>query len=109
MIVSTTTPNHHLFPGRLVLFRFHVDSRLISPRRYTRWHRWNGSALAADWTPSGFLAEELYNHTGDNGSDFDAFPIGHANLADTGGAATTELQALRKVAEDFFRWRNYSQ
>lgn len=40
---------------------------------------WNGSALAPLW--SEVRAVELYNHTGDDGSDPDAFEI--VNLATT--------------------------
>ena len=30
--------------------------------RYTRWMRWNGTSLEADWSEDGLLGEELYWH-----------------------------------------------
>ena len=49
--------------------------------RYTRWLKWDGDALRGRWdlTPEG---EELYDHAGDDGSDFDKFPVGWRNLVD---------------------------
>lgn len=83
--------------------------------RYTRWMRWDGDALAVGldgWSdgpksaPTSLLGEELYDHTGDDGTDFDAFPLGHANLinaAAAGGQWAAELATLRLVLAKFFR------
>lgn len=42
--------------------------------RYTEWRRWNGSTLAAVWTPEGVHARELYDHRNETlyPTDFDA-------------------------------------
>jgi len=39
--------------------------------RYTEWRVWLG--LAADWSDAGLNSTELYDHQGDDGSDYDAF------------------------------------
>ena len=78
--------------------------------RYTRWMRWNGTALAVhpdgwldddDATPS-LLGEELYDHTGDDGTDFDKFPLGHSNLA-AKPAMAAQLKTHRAILASFFR------
>jgi hypothetical protein len=104
--------------------------------RYTRWVRWNKTALAGIWADDAvadgvdgadgadgggkliggggalnMLGEELYDHNGDDGSDFDAYPVGHSNLAATrrkDTAVATTIAVLRAVLEDFFRWRNFT-
>ena len=57
--------------------------------RLTLWLRWNGTALAAHW--DGPAAVELYNHTGDDGSDMDAFE--NENLADAIPGVAAGLRA----------------
>lgn len=39
----------------------------VADARYTEWRAWLGAELAADWTPAGLVAAELYDHTGDPG------------------------------------------
>lgn len=51
------------------------------------------------------LGEELYDHTGDDGTDFDKFPIGHANLAGR-PAMAAQLNTHRKILASFFRDKN---
>eukprot|EP00040_Diaphanoeca_grandis_P028836 m.167724 g.167724 ORF g.167724 m.167724 type:complete len:290 (+) comp31473_c0_seq5:207-1076(+) len=48
--------------------------------RATLWLPWNGTALSPIWdaTPEGV---ELYDYQGSNGSDFDSYPLLHANQA----------------------------
>eukprot|EP01050_Picozoa_sp_SAG11_P016852 SAG11_NODE_2350_length_3483_cov_3.342494_4_plen_175_part_00 len=41
--------------------------------RYTEWRLWQGHTLSADWSESGLLALELYNHTGNRGVGSSAF------------------------------------
>ena len=50
----------------------------------------------------GRLGEELYDHTGDDGTDFDQFPIGHANLAGRPTMAA-QLKTHRAILASFFR------
>ena len=40
--------------------------------RYTEWFRWDGEKERPKWH-AGLVARELYDHRGDDGSDFDAF------------------------------------
>ena len=40
------------------------------------------------------LGEELYDHTGDDGVDFDAFPLGHANMVTNSSYAAGLLELL---------------
>lgn len=44
---------------------------LLPCRRFTRWLLWNGTTLTADW--DGPYRDELYDHEGDDGTDFDSF------------------------------------
>ena len=75
--------------------------------RYTLWLAWDGLALAAkSWDVTSAdcakgegggageecAGEELYDHTGDDGSDFDSFPIGWANLAADGAHAGDKMR-----------------
>ena len=46
--------------------------------RYTEWHSFNVTRNCVDWTASPF-AVELYDHRGDDGTDFNAF--GNENVA----------------------------
>ena len=64
--------------------------------RLTLWLRWNGTALVADW--GGPAAVELYNHTGDDGSDMDAFENENLAAAFPGVAA-----GLRARLAAFFK------
>jgi hypothetical protein len=52
-------------------------------------------------TPS-LLGEELYDHTGDDGTNFDKFPLGHKNLAGEASAAS-QLKEHRGTLAAFFR------
>jgi arylsulfatase A-like enzyme len=58
--------------------------------RYTEWVKWNGSALAGEW--SDVLGRELYNHTGDGENNFDAFE--NVNIADTEKELVDQLSKL---------------
>lgn len=40
--------------------------------RHVRWMNWNPKTFKTDWTQDAY-AEELYPHTGDNGTTFDVF------------------------------------
>ena len=39
--------------------------------------------------------QELYDHTGDDGTDLDKFPLGHVNLAATGRNSSAGEQGIR--------------
>ena len=42
--------------------------------------------------------QELYDHTGDDGTDLDKFPLGHVNLAATGPSrAKSASRSLRRA------------
>ena len=67
--------------------------------RYTEWVRWNGSSLAPNWDV--VYARELYDHAGDNGTNFDDFEV--VNELDSFERTQPELVAalaakLREVA-----------
>ena len=53
------------------------------------------------------LGEELYDHTGDDGTDFDKFPLGHENLASKPAMAAV-LNTHRRLLASFFRDGNES-
>ena len=44
----------------------------------------------------------MNKNTGDDGTDFDKFPLGHANLVRKPSMAT-QLKALRTILASFFR------
>ena len=50
----------------------HMGLSIRTPRwRFTRWYPWNGSALEPQWnSPAAKIAMELYDHEGDDGTDF---------------------------------------
>merc|ERR1711920_958566 len=48
--------------------------------RATVWLKWNGSSLSANWSHHVLDHAELYDHTGDEGQDFDRFPLQHRNM-----------------------------
>lgn len=48
------------------------------------------------------LGEELYDHTGDDGTDLDKFPLGHANLAANSSSAAIRT-AMAATLASFFR------
>ena len=51
------------------------------------------------------LGEELYDHTGDEGGDFDTFPLGHRNVVQDPEVAA-DVKRLRSQAVHFFRYGN---
>ena len=57
--------------------------------RYTRWVRWDGKELAPLW--DSVTGEELYLHTGDDGTDDDAFE--NVNVA-TNNSYAAQKQAM---------------
>lgn len=74
---------------------------LRSPKgwRYTEWMAWNGTALDADWAdPAGLRGVELYDHRGDNGTDFGGYE--NVNLAHDPSytQVAAELHAELRVA-----------
>lgn len=81
--------------------------------RYTRWMRWDTTKLAVEtkgWIdgagsdPSVLVGEELYDHTGNDGTAFDRFPLGHANLVAATDAKTQAVVAeLRATLSAFYR------
>lgn len=52
-------------------FNFMGYTMRTASYRYTRWLRWNTTTLRSDW--DGEFAEELYNHTLDDGTSFGMF------------------------------------
>ncbi|XP_065191322.1 iduronate 2-sulfatase-like [Sycon ciliatum] len=57
--------------------------------RYTEWFRWNGTELRADLSQA--VARELYDHHGDDGTDFDSFE--NENVAAEQASLADELSA----------------
>ena len=45
----------------------------VADARYTEWRVWRGESLSADWSRSGLVATELYDHSGDDGTGARAF------------------------------------
>lgn len=62
--------------------------------RYTEWLPWDGAKESPRWQPE---AVELYDHQGDDGSDFDAFE--NVNLAH----ATSHTRVVRDLARTLRR------
>jgi|EP01047_Picozoa_sp_COSAG01_P066440 hypothetical protein len=73
---------------------------LRSPRgwRYTEWLAWDGVALTANWT-SGIKGAELYDHRGDNGSDFGGWE--NVNLANQPEFAQEVVQLHTELRRAF--------
>eukprot|EP01063_Lacrimia_lanifica_P012646 TRINITY_DN19305_c0_g1_i1.p3 TRINITY_DN19305_c0_g1~~TRINITY_DN19305_c0_g1_i1.p3 ORF type:complete len:195 (+),score=51.48 TRINITY_DN19305_c0_g1_i1:141-725(+) len=71
--------------------------------RYTLWLEWDGAKLAGKWETAadGGAGEELYDHTGDDGSSFDAFPRGWRSLAADTAHAVDKVR-LRAALQAFF-------
>jgi len=66
--------------------------------RYTVWYRWIGNILSSDW--DGDFADELYDHKGDDSTDFDKWE--NINVS----AQNPEVCIrLRSKIESFFRNR----
>merc|ERR1712232_252320 len=67
--------------------------------RYTEWVQWNKTSLRPEW--DNVIGRELYNHTGDDGSDFDkATP--DANLWNMSHTNLELAQNLSKVLHEQF-------
>ena len=49
----------------------HMGLSIRTPQyRFTRWYEWNGPELQPHWSHP--IGDELYDHSGDDGLDFDA-------------------------------------
>ena len=60
----------------------------VAAWRYTEWRKWDGAKLAADWSSTGLVALELYDHAGGWPADAPgAFDYEQVNLAVTDRAA----------------------
>ena len=70
--------------------------------RYVEWRRWNKTSLNPSWgDPKALIARELYDHAGDDGSDFDrATPTKNMWNASSTHARICEM--LSKVLETEF-------
>jgi iduronate 2-sulfatase len=89
--------NDCLYVERSAFFSMGVTLR-TAQWRYTEWLPWNGSALAPAFEAAP-IGAELYNHTGDDGSNFDAaFEV--RNLAEDPAYADVrkQLAALLRAA-----------
>ena len=64
--------------------------------RYTRWIHWDNTTLAGKWDDVDF-AKELYDHTGDNSTSFDAWE--NENIA---ASNPQKAQELHGVLRSFF-------
>ena len=70
--------------------------------RYTVWLAFNGTANRAVWPSNvggALLGEELYDHEGDDGSDFDAYE--NVNLATKPSFAGTKAKLLAALRDKF--------
>ena len=54
------------------LFKYMGYTVRTDVSRYTAWMAWNGTTTTVDWAAVPY-AEELYDHTGDDGTDFDGW------------------------------------
>lgn len=67
--------------------------------RYTRWLKWNGTSLRAEWDEAP-VGVELYSHEGDDGGDvFEKFE--NENLAGQDKHAELEKKLLAMMKEHF--------
>ena len=87
-VMPSTSPSKEVRMGYSVR-----DSRW----RFTVWLDWNGSA--ANWSDASVAPAELYDHSDDNGTDFDAMDV--ENLAYSAAHAPT-VAALLDKARFFF-------
>ena len=94
----------HCVSNKPPTFQF-MGLSLRSPRgwRCTEWLAWNGTAIAPDWHD--VRGVELYDHRGDDGTNFDAYEnvnlaAGDAGPGDGGGPnATIAAEIARLHAE----------
>lgn len=61
--------------------------------RYTEWTRWNGTALAPDHTPKGFIGHELYPHR-QVGIDYSFDEFENTNQAEANPQVVARLRAM---------------
>ena len=77
----------------------------VDDYRFTRWLKWNGTALGVDWDDgdrAGAHADELYSHAGDTGygpQNFDAYE--NANLAADPAHAAVAAQLAAQLRAFF--------
>ena len=76
-------------------FKYMGYSARSESYRYTAWMQWDGQRLGVDWASPPY-AEELYNHTGDDGTDFDAFENENL-LAHSANQSTTVVAARERL------------
>ena len=68
--------------------------------RATVWLAWDGAALKPVWTGDPY-AVELYDYAGSDGSDFDSFPVLHANQASNSSLKATLSDLLAALSSHF--------
>ena len=85
----------HCVSNKPPTFQF-MGLSLRSPRgwRYTEWLAWNGTAIAPNWHD--VRGVELYDHRGDDGTNFDAYE--NVNLAAGPGGAAPNATLAAEIA-----------
>ena len=66
--------------------------------RYTVWLKFNGTENRAAWGEA-MVGEELYEHKGDDGTDFNAFE--NINLAPDSGTASLRKSLFERLLKRF--------
>jgi len=93
----------HPVPFNSSVANAHLDFMGLSVRtdawRFTMWYPWDKVNKQPEWGADA-VPRELYNHTGDDGTDFDAFE--NVNLAGVPELAATET-AMRNILLEHFQ------
>eukprot|EP01051_Picozoa_sp_SAG22_P011604 SAG22_NODE_1132_length_5437_cov_8.133945_5_plen_92_part_00 len=77
-----------------------ADTMRTREWRYTEWRLWQGELLVADWSQSGLLAIEMYDHCNDTGvgpSSFDDFEFENLGFAPQYDVERGQLASLLKA------------
>lgn len=102
---NTSDPLHYwrnndcLMVERSLFFAMGVSLRTPA-WRYTEWVVWNGTTQVPNWGVP-LLGAELYNHTGDDGTNFDA-PYEVVNLAEEPGYAPLRAELSLALRTAYF-------
>jgi len=68
--------------------------------RFTEWRKWIGDTLKADWTESGLVGMELYDHKGDPGNNYDMWENVNVAKVDLYQDVVSQLKKVLKSQFD---------
>ncbi|KAK3266230.1 hypothetical protein CYMTET_25131 [Cymbomonas tetramitiformis] len=87
------------------LFKVMGYSIRVDEWRYTEWRYWNPQDLVADWTPTGLMAAELYDHRGlkPYPTDFDISE--NVNLAEKKDFAEIRVSLASQLKRQYYHTR----